>query len=406
MERNISGVIRFVDRHIHISVTEKLATSKVGIFNDSDNISNAFSFLEKSLQLIERRIGACLKDFIVIIDNSPRVKSKIDIVQEKIKLADYKVTKRDVKNIIELTRQKFINEKRSVTLVQPLKFKVVGNEVKKYSVAPIGKVGSLLEITFAVTTISSDIYKFINQITNPHGIVIRHILLSSQSITQNNLSSGANERGAALISVTNNNTSISINRYKATVSTLSLYNFGYKSLVEGVAKVFKCDYEIALNLIDVYGNLHSTTNRVILNSVSGPNFIKFTEQELIKIIKVFLDKLALVSKKFLEQKNVSHIPVVFSGKLKSIIGLESYIKDKLQTEVSSYTPMSIIENNINYKYAIGAQKLHKHMEDQKVVKEDGIINTNPDDIKIIRAKIKRTLLEKLITRIGGKYDRN
>ena len=406
MERDISGIIRFINSDISISVIEKLTTSTVGIFNDTSNISDSYSFIEKSLQLIKRKIGANLKDFIIVIEDSPKVDSKISIVKEKNKLADYKVSKGDVQNIIELTKSKFITNDRKVTLIQPLRFKVLGEKAKSYSVAPIGKPGLQLEISFAVTTISSDVYNFINKITKPHGIVIKHILLSSQSITQNNLSSTANERGATLISVGKNNTSLSINRYSATVSTFTFYNFGYKMFVNSVSRMFKCDYKTALNLIDVYGDLRTTTNRVILNSVSGPNLLTFTEQDLIKLIKIFLNKLILVTKKFLEQKNVSHIPIVFSGKLKSIIGLESYVKEKLQIEVSSYTPLSIIENELNYKYAIGAKKLQKHLEDQKVIKADSIINTNPDDIRIIHSKMKKTLFDRIITKIGGKYDRN
>ncbi|RTZ68090.1 MAG: hypothetical protein DSZ21_02510 [Tenericutes bacterium] len=406
MERNISGVIRFVGNKINISVIEKLSTSIVGIFDASTNISESHTFIERSLQLIERKIGARLKVFTIIIEDNESIESRIEIAKKGIQLADYKVTRRDIDNVIELTKQEFLSEKRRVTLIQPVKFTVVGEVLKNYSVAPIDRIGNELEITFAVTTISSDVYKFIKTITEVHGISIKCILLSSQSITQNNLSEGINEKGAALVSVTTNNVSLSINKNKATVSTCSIYNLGYKQLVNGVAKVFNCDYESALNLINVYGNLTTNTNRIIQNNFTGQENQTYTEQDLNNIIKVFLNRITLVLKKFLEERNVAYIPVVLSEKLENIIGAQDYIRDKLKTEVSLYTPLTLIENTLNYKYAIGAQKLHKHMEDQKVIKENSIINTNPNDIKVIHSRKKKTLFQRMITKIGGEYDRN
>lgn len=315
MKRNIVATIAFSAGVVNLTVLEKLSTNIVEIFNASGEIKYANSFLSKSLKEVEKSIGAKLSSVGVVIEPSKQVDAKIDLYRESIQIAGDSVSQKDIDNVVELTKRKYqVGASRKVILVQPLKYDVQDLITKSYSEAPIHKKGNTLSVSSAITSISLEAYDFIVQVTNSLSLDISQILLTPQSISQNHLSENALLSGAVLIHVSDNQTFVTVNKNRATVASMSIYDFGFKNLISGIAQSFNCTKKEARDIVAAHGSFEET-KRVIYTYQIGLEEQIYTQTELAKIIKQFMTSLLVVIKKFLQQKNISGLPIVISGKI-------------------------------------------------------------------------------------------
>ncbi len=381
MKRNIIATIKFAPGKIGLTVLEKLSTNTVEIFNVSSDARKVHQFLQRELQNVEQIIGGKLIDVTVVVEPTAKTEAKIKLHKESIQVVGHTVSRQDIDNILQLTKNKIESENRKVILVHPVRFDVHDVLTKSYSRAPIHKKGNTLYATSAVTIISAETHDYINQVVKSQGLNISQMLLSPQAYSQANLTESALTSGSVLINVGMYQSFITINKNLSTIAALSIYDYGFQSLVAGVSKVFNCGKAEAENLIAVYGSLKSENiNRIIYTDNSVVGQVRYA-YELNAIIKSFADKLLFVAKKFVNQKNVGQSPVVFSGHLNKIDGFREFIVENMKSEyISLHTPLTFVEMNKQNVTTIGASHFMNRMDGVLGKQFNTIVETNPNAI--------------------------
>lgn len=309
--------------------------------------------------------------------------------RENISLTGSNVAQADINNAIELTRRKFQNNSDYVILVQPLKFIVSHDKVvKTYSKAPIFKEGDMLTVISSVTTISSETHDYIVQMTKAQKLEISQILLSPQSISQNHLSSNALASGAALIHVGESQTCVAINKNGATIANLSIHDYGFKSLIQGIVKVIGCTNDEARNLVAAHATLGDEDTRNIFTLSHNAKKSFFTTNDLKHIIEAFMSRLLNHVSQFLESKQVSDLPIVVSGKIWKIEKIDRYIKEKLLVKhVSIYNPLTFIEMNDRNINALGLLNFMQTMDNVLGKQYDTKVETNPNTLSQLKMQV-------------------
>lgn len=410
MKRNIIGTITFSSGAVNLTVLEKLSTNLVEIFNASGDVKTVNTFLSSSLKEVENLIGAKLTNVGVVVEPSKMVDAKIDLFRQAIAISGDTVSQVDIDNVVQLTKEKYpMDANRRVILVQPIKYDVQDLMTKSYSEAPIHKKGNTLTVSSTVTSISLQAYDFIMQVTKSLSLDISQILLSPQSISQNHLSDNALSSGAVLIHISENQSFVTINKNRATVASMSIYDFGFKNLVNGIVKTLGCSPKEARDIIAAHGSFDEQTKRVIYTNQTGLKELVFTSGELAKLITMFMTQLLAVIRKFLQQKGVSNLPIVISGKVWKIDQIESFVRNfMLESHVSIYNPMSFIETNDKNINALGLIKFMDIMDKVMGRVYNTIIETNPNSLALLKAQHQNSKgwFAKVITKIGGHYDWN
>ena len=406
MKRNIFTTITFSAGKVSISVLERLSTNTIEIFNDSSSISKINTFIETSLSHIEKLIGGTVSKATFIVEPSKVVDQKINLRQESIRILGDTVNKKDIDNLIELVTKKYNNETERVILTQPLKFDVIGVMTKSYSAAPIHKKGDELKMTSAITTISRKTYEFIHQAAKAVNIEVSQILLSNQTVSQAHLSKNALANGSILININNNQVNLTVNKNNSTVASMSIYDYGFKHLIKGIMTEFTCSEKSARDLLDAHSSIRNKDIRVIYSNQIGTDDWSYTNLQLGNIIKKYLNKLVVILNKFIDQRKIEKLPIIFSGKLHAVRGIKDYLREKMNTEnISVYSPLTFIEMNDDNTNGIGVINFIKVMDSVLGKHYDTIVNTNPSSLKSLRRhNEQKGWLAKIKNKIGGKYD--
>jgi len=389
MQRNIVSTIKFGSGKVTFTAIEKLNShSNVEIFNDFSTLSKASTFLEDAIKAVEKQIGGKLNDVSVIIEPSESTQAKIAPYKQELVVAGANVSKKDIENAVQLTLNKFETENRKVILVQPIMFSVFDVMTKSYMKAPIGKKGSKFTVTSMVSTISQAAYDYVTQVVKSKGLNINQILLSTQAISQNNLSSSALMSGSVLIHIGQNQSFVTINKNLSTIKSMSFYDFGYKNLITGVSKIFRCSKEEAHNLIVIHGTLNQQNkNRVILTDQSNLKNKIIYRSQLNEIIESFISKLLLAAKQFALQNKVEHLPVVLSGHISKINSLKEYAESKFNSEhISVYNPTTFIEVNGHNTEALGTVNFITRIDEVLGRQLNTIVETNPNTVSSMKRK--------------------
>lgn len=404
MKRNIVTTIEFSTGQIKMQVIEILSNNVVEIFSSSSPLKKSFAFLSESIDKVNKLIGGKIKDAIAIVSPSKKVNEKITLVKESLRIADDFVTKKDIDNLIELTKHKHTSETCETILVQPLQFEVKGELVKKYSSAPIHKKGETIAATMAITTIDPSVVNYIKSTIKSVDLKVSKILLKPQTISQNNLSTNALTEGSILINIGQNQSFVTINKNLGTIAQLSFYKSGYKQLKITVSKAFGCSYQDAQNLIAIYGSIAANDNSVIYLEQSGMKIIQHTVFELKKIIESFINKLLALSKKYLGQKSAFNLPIVFSGEITKMNCFEKIARQIFdETPISIYSPMTYIETREKSRSAIGLIHFNKRMDQVLDRQFNTVVETNPNTFSSLR-KESKGLFAKIFLKLGGRNE--
>ena len=86
-------------------------------------------------------------------------------------------------------------------------------------------------------------------------------------------------------------------------------------------------------------------------------------------------------------------------------GLEEYSRSFLQTElVSTFSPLTYIEQNDNNLYGLGVIKFMDKSDEVGAIHYDTIVETNPETITHLNHKIikSQNFLMKILSKIGGR----
>ena len=152
-------------------------------------------------------------------------------------------------------------------------------------------------------------------------------------------------------------------------------------------------------------------NKRVINSNNindGANV--FTNIDLKNIIKQYLSKMAALIKKYISQKNIGKLPIVFAGKITTISGFEDYILSIInEHQISIYSPLSFLERNEKNLESIGIMNYNEVMDIVLGKQLDTIVHTNPQSIKTLKRKSEKEI--KWLVRIknkilGGENDWN
>lgn len=417
IKRNIITNFVFTSDTLKLIVLEKLASTSVEVFYAQTKIEHHEHFIKESLSKIKTLVGGKIVNVSVILEPYKLVEEKIQIVRETIKVPSQIVQRQDIKNLIDLTKEKYESKTRKVILAQSITFETHDVITKTYNRAPIHKKGYALTITMALTTINNDIYNFIQKIMSHHNLNINQILLTCQALAFNHISDHAQNYGAALLSVDHYNSYLTIVRNYAVIGLLKLNNVGYSNLLHRISQTFGINSTEAHKILIVYGNLlQNIKPRIInLNHDLLANYNLHTNVKLNNIVKQFLENLLTATVTYLKNK-LSHkyenFPIVISGQIVKIQGLEHYSRLRLQTElVSTYVPLTYVEKNQHNAYGLGLIKFMEKSDEVGAIFYDTIIETNPDTIPDFNFLSQKSLSEKskgffnkILHRIGGKYE--
>lgn len=401
MKRNILTTIEFSKGSITINVVEKLPNNIIEIYTAKDKVAKAGAFLTKSIKEINEIINGNIYDVVVVVEPSERVDSKIFLAKEQISIASDTVSNKDIENLIKLTKQKYTKSNKEIILIQPLSFDVEGTVRKNYLKAPLFKTGEKLSATMAVTEISSEVVEYVTGVVESQKLKITQILLKPQTISQNNLSENAIFNGSILIHVGKEQSFVSINKNHCTVDHVSFYKSGLNQLINGVAKIFGCTQKEAENLITIYGTFQSEENRVIYTHEEGIQIKSHTISELKNIINSYTNRLLALAQKFIEQKGLTSLPIVFSGAITKVEHFKEFAHSIFEGNISIYQPMNFVEINNQNHSSIGILNLNSRLDNVLGKQFNTIVETNPNTFSSLR-RAKKGIWDKIIDKVGGR----
>lgn len=401
MKRNILTTIEFSKGSITINVVEKLPNDIIEIYTAKDKVAKAGAFLTKSIKEINEIINGNIYDVVVVVEPSERVDSKIFLAKEQISIASDTVSNKDIENLIKLTKQKYTKSNKEIILIQPLSFDVEGTVRKNYLKAPLFKTGEKLSATMAVTEISSEVVEYVTGVVESQKLKITQILLKPQTISQNNLSENAIFNGSILIHVGKEQSFVSINKNHCTVDHVSFYKSGLNQLINGVAKIFGCTQKEAENLITIYGTFQSEENRVIYTHEEGIQIKSHTISELKDIINSYTNRLLALAQKFIEQKGLTSLPIVFSGAITKVENFKEFAHSIFEGNISIYQPMNFVEINNQNHSSIGILNLNSRLDNVLGKQFNTIVETNPNTFSSLR-RAKKGIWDKIIDKVGGR----
>ena len=157
MKRNIMATIEFSRGSITVNILEKLPNNIVELYTSQGSPKDADAFLSRSMKEVNELIGGNIKDVVVVVEPSETVDGKVFLTKESISIASDVVSKKDVDNLIKLTKQKHSKPNKEIILIQPISFDVEGVVRKNYLKAPLFKQGEKLHASMAVTEINSEV---------------------------------------------------------------------------------------------------------------------------------------------------------------------------------------------------------------------------------------------------------
>ncbi len=403
MNRKIFNTISFSKGLIHFSSIEKINSNKIEIFNKKNDIKNAKNFLLSSVKEIEKNLNIKIKNVSIVLEPSKKVNSKIKLDYSGIKIIDNIVSKKDLDNLLKIVEKKFNNKKEKVILIHPFEFEVKDLITKKYSKAPYFKKGNELKIKSIITTINIKVYEYIDFLIKSCNLKINQILISDYAISLSKLSNNAIWNGSILIDIQKNNVNLTINKFNGTFSSLTINDFGFNNLIIGIKKYFNCSYNQSINLLKIYGNLNEKNKKIIFSENIDLKNKTFTNYDLNKIIEIYFQKLNFLIKKYLSQKNILKLPIIFAGKLFENPWKINKLKKTFETkEIFLYKPTTFIEKNEENMNNIGLIKFFEIRQKLLEIKIDEIVNTNTKSIETIfnKKKNRNTIFDKILSKIG------
>ena len=408
MQRNIITTISLSKGKVSITALEKLSTNVVELFNDESTTDKINIFLEKSISHIEKLISGNITKVSFIIEPSETVDAKIELTKETINIVGSSVSKVDIDNALKLAESKFTKHtSKTIIQIQPIKFEVYDLMKKSYSSAPIHKKGDKMSVLSAITTISTSVYDYINQIAQAINVEVSQILLANQAVAFANVSKKALSSGVINIHIGDNQTNVSIIKSNTIVSTLYLYNYGYKFFIKGLMLKFKCTKEEALKIMSAHASISPEVNSTVFTNQIDFKDFSFKANDLKSLIEYYIGKLIVVAMKYVSDKNVSHLPIIFSGNLSEIDGVESYVAEKTKKDnIRVYKPLEYIQLNVQNTFALGTIN-YIDMTNELLGKNiDTIVHTNPNTLNIVKKEKQKGLFTWIKKRIGGKYEWN
>ncbi|MCP4336658.1 MAG: hypothetical protein GY679_02275 [Mycoplasma sp.] len=409
MKRNLITTIKLSKNFIKIVCLEKISTNLVEIFNNTlwtIKPLEQSSFIKKSISEINEKIAGEIKSVIAIVESNKKTNLEVNIIDKKINLASSHVTKTDVENLIALAKKTSTIEGKEIILSQPIKFNLMDVTTKTYNKAPLNKKGHELGIRIAISTIASDVYRYVKDIITSSNLELLQIVTDTHTFAHETISGSALAEGAISLHTGMERTSVTINTNFATISILE-FDLGYAKLIKAVSQKFNCSEEVASNLLRIHGNLNSKNNEVIFTSNRGIDIVSHTEKDLCKIIEQFVHKIATFTQAYIEKyESLKNLSITISGEITSIRNIIEFTKEIFSTEyVKMYKPLTFISLNIQNLETIATNNLIERYNNLIGRTFDTIVMTNPNSIEIFKNSKKSKFKIFMNNILGGIYER-
>ena len=338
MQRELVCTYEIKSNELVFNILENIDGDLILLFqNHAINRKNIDSFLQHSILKAEKKIGGKISEVTFLLEPS---KEQLDTNQVGIKMIkqEFKlipgelISKREIDSSIQSVKDKILKyDNKVATFVQPMLYSITNEGKRKnYNSAPIDKMGESLIMLCSVTIISNKMHKYIHGIASAQNIKVKQILLNSQTITHNNISSHLLTKGSILMNIGYQNTFITVTKNKAVSSLEVIHNFGWKKLIQTVAKHTNATYTEVEEMINLYGNVNSKQkNHIIYTNYDILRDKPFNSNALAKIISEFYKVLLGKVKNFLLKENYKSYGVVLSSFEYKIEGIEEMAKSFL-----------------------------------------------------------------------------
>ncbi len=409
MKRKIVTTIKISKGSIRVVCLESISTNLVEIFNESLWTSvplEQINFIKQSIAKINSLIFGKVETVIGIIESNKTTNLEIQVLEKEVPIPSAFVTKKDIKNVMALANRDGIKEGKQIILTQPIQFRLTDLIEKSYNKAPINKKGHILKAKIAVSTIASDVHKYLMDVITGAGLKVSQVLSDTHTFSQGTISNSALAAGAISVHTSMERTTISVNVDSAVVSSLEL-KLGFKDLIKMVSERITCSQEIALDLIKIYGDLDLSNEEVIFTSNQGIRIVSHTAKYLNAIIVQFIKKIAQYTQAFIEKHDsLKKLPVTLSGEISILKGMDKITQDIFSSEyVNTYKPLSFIASNASNLETIAVSNLINRLDEVIGEKFSTIVMTNPNSFDSLKGN-KMKWLTKLMENItGGKYAR-
>lgn len=396
MKRNIEVTIAFKYEGIAVSVMESFHNADpINIFSATESYSDQEGneqFIAKCKKSIEEKLHGKITNVNVVIQHHEKFDTSFNVVKHNIQLANGVVSKRDVQNVIELLKLSNKLDNKRIVNIHPIQFGVRSELYKKYSEAPIGKVGKELTIVSSISYMSNAWYKTIASIITSNNLTISQLFLSPQINIANELDISDLDKPKFYIYVGSHNSFMAITKNGAIVELRELNKLAYSDLIQGISKIMNWNKQEAQTNLTVHGTLLKQNNHTINNQ--NPS----TVDKLTNVIYLFFKAIYKQAKPFIESLNIEDLQIVIMGKVVNIKGLEESVTNSLNIPTTIFKPKDLEYTSTPNYYAVGVYRLfliHDHIFDNNIQKN--IIDTNPESIDKIYKRPKNTMW-KLFTR--------
>ncbi|MGL5205690.1 MAG: hypothetical protein ACRC7B_02130 [Metamycoplasmataceae bacterium] len=387
MEKDILVLMRISTIEISITAIEKFNTSNIEIFSDKfvpDDAMNSIEFLKNSVKKIEKLILATINEVAVIFDATSLAKIKQKLISENISnLNNEEINELHFESALEKVKEyyKLNNSKDEVPILfQPFQFNLTNedDQVKRYSVLPIGKTAKRLEILFSVTTLDRNYYRSIMNICTKAGLNVSQIY-SSSNVSPYILESDANKNISITMQIEKYHSNLIITNNGVTVVTKNL-KYTFEDLCKKIAEEFKISKKIVYELIINEGII--TKNDEKLNKIIfHKKNMHIKAFQLTAILKSFVKTLIEEVDEFIRNKHkaLKYYTLNVIGRIEGIAEMDEYCRSILKNNNISVNnrPINFLLLKYSNRQIFGLTKLLENINRTINVNKVNI-NTKPN----------------------------
>ncbi|MGL5617648.1 MAG: MAG3720 family protein [Metamycoplasmataceae bacterium] len=386
MEKDILVLIRISINEISITAIEKFNTSNIEIFSDKfvpEDAMSSIEFVKNAIKKIEKLIFATIKEVSVIFDATSFAKIKQKLISENISnLNNKKISELHFESALEKVKEyyKMNNSKEEVPILfQPFQFNLTNedDQVKTYSVLPIGKTAKKLETLFSVTTLERSHYQSAMNICTKAGLKISQIY-SSSNVSPYILESDAKKNISITMQIEKHYSNLIITNNGVTVVTKNL-KYTFEDLCKKIAYEFNISKKIVYELIVNEGII--TKNDEKLNKIIfHKKNMHIKAFQLTAILKSFVKTLIEEVDEFIKNKHkaLKSYTLNVIGRIEGIAEMDEYCKSILPNNNISVNnrPINFLLLKYNNRPIFGLTKLLENIN--RTINANTVnINTKP-----------------------------
>ncbi|MGL6124882.1 MAG: MAG3720 family protein [Metamycoplasmataceae bacterium] len=338
MEKDILVLMKIASNELSITAIEKSNSSNLELFFDTivpEDSSSSIEFVKKSIKEIENLISAKIKEVSVIFDATSFARVKQKLISENISnFKNEEISKEHFESALEKVNEYYrnVNSKEDVPILfQPFQFNLTDedDQVKKYTILPVGKKAKKLETLFSVTTLDRIHYESALNICKKSNLTITQIYTSS-NVSPYILENDEQRNISIIMQIEKHYSNLIITNNGVTVVTKNL-KYTFDDLCKKIAEEFKIAKKMVYELILNEGII--TKDKEKLNKIIFyKKNMHIKAFQLTSILKSFIKTLIEEVDEFIKEKHKSLKTYTLNviGRIEGIEEMEEYCKSILR----------------------------------------------------------------------------